>query len=357
MARKKRRSGGAGKGLNASGVRFLNPAQVGGIETSVLDDGPGRGVRIAWFNTGTPLRFKVVIDRGLDIADAFYGGCSLAYLSYVGPTPPNRALDRGKEWLKSFFAGLLTSCGPVHMQGEIIEGMEYGQHGPHSNTPAAVEAIVQPDPASGITEMSITGVCRTARMFGPNLELRRTISAELGDPCIRIHDRFFNRGNQKLPHSWLLHINFGWPLLDKGARFVYRGPLRPWRPEMDTEWFTDPAWYKNVQAPSLRHVGTGEAVAVIDPPADKDGRCHMGLANPALGLAVEVIFPKAQFPRMLNWQHMGPYGEYVSGMEPISFDPYSPSAYLRPGAVKEYDCCLRVMDAADDIAKFIRRWG
>ena len=30
----------------------INPSQLGGIETSVLDDGPGRGVRIAWVNTG-----------------------------------------------------------------------------------------------------------------------------------------------------------------------------------------------------------------------------------------------------------------------------------------------------------------
>ena len=52
--------------------KVCNIAQVGGIETSVLDDGLGRGVRIAWVNTGTGLRYKVVIDRGLDIADAFY---------------------------------------------------------------------------------------------------------------------------------------------------------------------------------------------------------------------------------------------------------------------------------------------
>ncbi|KPL20644.1 MAG: hypothetical protein AMJ75_11500, partial [Phycisphaerae bacterium SM1_79] len=49
-----------------------NHLQIGGIETSVLDNGPGRGTRIAWVNTGAGLRYKVVIERGLDIADAFY---------------------------------------------------------------------------------------------------------------------------------------------------------------------------------------------------------------------------------------------------------------------------------------------
>ncbi len=52
--------------------KVSNHLQIGGIETSVLDNGYGKGARIAHINTGTPLRYKVVIDRGLDIADAFY---------------------------------------------------------------------------------------------------------------------------------------------------------------------------------------------------------------------------------------------------------------------------------------------
>ncbi|MEJ2705105.1 MAG: DUF4432 family protein, partial [Sedimentisphaerales bacterium] len=61
-----------------------NVAQVGGIETSVLDNGPGKGTRIAWVNTGGGLRYKVVIDRGLDIVEAFYDRHSLAWLSHAG---------------------------------------------------------------------------------------------------------------------------------------------------------------------------------------------------------------------------------------------------------------------------------
>ena len=49
-----------------------NIQQIGGIETSVLDNGPACGSQIAWVNTGSGLRYKVVIDRCLDIMDAFY---------------------------------------------------------------------------------------------------------------------------------------------------------------------------------------------------------------------------------------------------------------------------------------------
>jgi len=69
--------------------KVSNVHQLGGIETAVLDNGAGRGSRIAWINTGGGLRFKVVLDRAMDIADAFYHQHSLAWISHLGITPPN----------------------------------------------------------------------------------------------------------------------------------------------------------------------------------------------------------------------------------------------------------------------------
>src|SRR5678816_2003084 len=66
--------------------KISNPAQLGGIETSVLDNGAARGTRIAWINTGAGLRYKIVIDRAMDIADAFFNAHSIAWLSHAGVT-------------------------------------------------------------------------------------------------------------------------------------------------------------------------------------------------------------------------------------------------------------------------------
>jgi len=63
--------------------RISNTAQIGGIETSVLDNGAARGTRIAWINTGAGLRYKIVIDRAMDIADAFFNEHSIAWLSHA----------------------------------------------------------------------------------------------------------------------------------------------------------------------------------------------------------------------------------------------------------------------------------
>src|SRR3546814_13453873 len=72
-------------------------------------------------------------------------------------------------------------------------------------------------------ELSITGVMRETRPFGPCLELRRTISGTLGRAVIRVHDRVTNRGNTSVPHMLLYHCNFGWPLVDEGTDIVWKG--------------------------------------------------------------------------------------------------------------------------------------
>ena len=97
--------------------KLSNPAQLGNIETSVLDNGAGRGTRIAWINTGTGLRYKVVIDRAMDIADAFFNQHSLTWLSHMGITNPQPFSNKGMGWIRTFGGGLLTTCGLDHVGG------------------------------------------------------------------------------------------------------------------------------------------------------------------------------------------------------------------------------------------------
>ena len=39
----------------------------------------------------------------------------------------------------------------------------------------------------------------------------------LGEPLIRIEDEVANLGNTTVPHNWLYHINFGYPLVDRDS--------------------------------------------------------------------------------------------------------------------------------------------
>ena len=85
--------------------RFVNTSQIGGIDQYELADGPGRGVRVLCVNTGAGLRYRVLVDRGFDIDQAFMHQHSLAFLSHGGVTRPERGLDEGEDWHKGWPAG------------------------------------------------------------------------------------------------------------------------------------------------------------------------------------------------------------------------------------------------------------
>jgi len=344
--------------------KISHHTQIGGIETSVLDNGPGRGSRIAWVNTGTPLRYKVVIDRGLDIMEAFYGSHSLAWLSHGGTIAPTPCADRELEWLYTFGGGLVTTCGLSHIGGpEQDEHGIRGLHGRYSNLPAQIESILQPDPIGGKLDFSITATVLESRVFGPNLRMRRTISGKLGEPKIVFCDEVTNLGNTAVPHMLLYHINFGWPLVDEGADIVYRGEFKSRGLPMDDATFNT-ADVKKCRPPQASHSAGGEGCGFINPAADKDGRCKAAIVNRTLNLAAVVEFNKQQLPCLANWQHWGP-GEYVCALEPGTNFPIGQKKArqngtlisLEPGQTRRYDVAIQLLTETDSINNFIKYWG
>jgi hypothetical protein len=345
--------------------KVINLTQLGGIETSVLDSGLAKGARIAWVNTGSGLRYKVVIDRGLDIVDAFYNQYSLAWLSHSGVTYPRPDANRGLEWLRSFAGGLLTTCGLTHVGGpESDEFGERGLHGRISNIPAQVESIVQPDSPAGNLEMSVTAVVKESCVFGPNLELRRTISSTLGETTIRIHDIVTNRGNTPAPNMMLYHCNFGWPLVDEGTEILWKGKWVSRGMDMDNAIFNSRHNFRKCQKPIESHRGGGEACGFIDVTPDENGLCTVGLYNRRLSLAVAIRYSKKQLPCLANWQHFGP-GEYVTGLEPGTNPPIGQAKarqqkqliHIAPGASKTYDLEMTVLTDERQINYFLKTAG
>ena len=341
--------------------KISNHHQIGGIETSIIDNGKGKGTRIAWVNTGTGLRYKIVLDRAMDIADAFFNEHSLAWLSHVGVTWPEPFSNQGIDWLKTFNGGLLTTCGLDHVGGP--ENDEFGQRGLHgqiSNTPAEIVSIIQPDPILGKVEMSITGIIRQSQVFGPNYELKRTISGKLGEATISIRDEICNRGNTNAPLMLLYHINFGWPLVDEGTDLIWKGKCESRGGELDNAIFNESNDFKKCQEPLEAHNGYGEAVGFIDPDADNNESYTFGLHNANLGIAVAIEANKSQLPNLINWQHWGK-GEYVTAIEPSTNPPIGQSAareqgtllFLEPEEVKTYELKINVLNDTNSIQDFI----
>ncbi len=300
--------------------KFILPAQAGGIEQYTIDEGPARGVRALCVNTGAGLRYRVLADRGLDIDHAFHNHHSLTFLAHKGLTPPTRGFDGGLDWLKGFPVGLLTSCGPFNTGAPANDnGEELGLHGPHSNTAATLESIIQPDPRAGRLDMTIVGSLKYGSFYNPCIELRRTITSRLGSNSISITDDFFNAGNQDVPHQWLLHINFGYPLIDAGSQFCYDASrVDPIDSESSRQHFNPGNDYKRIPAPLESHRGPESFIAYLYPkPTDPSGKTTVAVLNPTLNLAVAIHYNTSEFPRCGNWQHWGPH-EYVGALEPMN---------------------------------------
>jgi hypothetical protein len=330
--------------------KVSNHHQLGGIETSILDNGAGKGVRIAWINTGSGLRFKVVLDRAMDIAEAFYNKHSLAWISHLGVTPSDLSVISGTNWLNGFGGGLLTTCGLTHTGGP--EKDEYGERGVHdriSHIRAMVESIVQPDLNKGNLRMSITGRMLQYSMFGPQLELKRTISAILGTSKITIEDEVTNLGNEPAPHMLLYHFNFGWPLIDEGTEISAPGVWKSRGRDSDNILFNSNNDYKKCKAPIDAHNKGGESVAFINIEPEPSGICECSISNHNIPLKVKLQFKKEQLPWLTNWQHWG-RNEYVIGLEPGTHPPIGQSAarqnhtllFIKPGETRFYETVLEV---------------
>ena len=340
-----------------------NHIQLGGIETSVLDNGPGKGARIAWINTGTGLRYKVVIDRTMDIADAFYNQHSLTWISHSGITFPNSSGNTGTEWLRTFGGGLLTTCGLSHVGGpESDQKEERGLHGRISNLSSELVSIFQPDIGTGELEMSITGVTRETTVFGPTLELRRTISSVLGQPAIKIRDQIKNCGNEAVPHMLLYHCNFGWPLADEGTDILWEGDWESRGTRLDNKIFRKGNDFKKCLPPQVDHNGSGEACVFVDTTVDASGNCFSGLHNHKLNLAFLIRFKKEQLPCLTNWQHFG-NREYVTALEPGTNFPIGQKEareqgkliHIEPGECRYYELEMEIMDNDKIIRDFVSR--
>lgn len=331
--------------------KLSNSHQIGGIETSVIDNGAGRGARIAWINTGSGLRYRLILDRGMDILDAFHNQYSLAWISQAGVTSPQPFSNQGIDWLRTFGGGLLTTCGLSNAgPPNTDESGSRGLHGNYSNTPAELVSIRQPDIFGQDLSFEIVARVRETTTFGPSLEMLRTISGTVGSAEIHVKDQVTNRGNSPAPHMLLYHINCGWPLIDDGTRIVWQGEKKPKATDANNTEFNRKHEFTRCAPPMDEHSGFGEDVAFIDPKADKNDQVVCGYANDELGLALKISFSKAQMPWLINWQHWGK-NEYVTALEPATHPPIGQAAarengtliMLEPGESRTYDLKLEVL--------------
>ncbi len=343
-------------------------SQIGGVRIVRLDNGPEAGVRAIDFRTGTGFNFTVLPDRGMDISWAEYRGRSLCWHSATGQVAPQFYEPEGFGWLRSFYGGLLVTCGLTYMgaPGEDpeaecpisgapckdLEKVYLGLHGRASNIPAR-NVCADGEWRGDDFVMWAQGKVREAIVFGECLELTRRIEAKLGEKRLLVKDRVENIGPMPSPLMLLYHVNVGYPVVDDGSRLL--APVASVTPR-DEEAEKGLDEYDRFSSPIS---GFKEQVFFLDLKPDSEGMVKVALVNDREGLGVYLRYPKEQLPYFVEWRMMGEK-VYVVGIEPANALVTGRAEVrrkgmlqtLQPGEVKEFSLEIGVLDGADEIKAF-----
>ena len=187
--------------------------QISGVEEHRLVGGKGDGMRLFEITNGKGLEMTVSPDRNGDISRLRFQGINMSYLSPCGYVAPAYYDRTESNWLKSFTAGYLTTCGLQAVGSPCVdEGEVLPLHGSIANQPAE-HAYWEEDEK----EIRIHTTTKDEVIFGRKLTLRRTIAVSKEENCFSIEDEIENTGDQTESLEILYHMNMGYPLLDEDS--------------------------------------------------------------------------------------------------------------------------------------------
>lgn len=312
--------------------------QVARIDSLVEQEGAARGSRRMRMVTGGGLEAELHPDRALDLGHVTYRGIPLAWISPSGMSSPALAESRDNQWLRSFGGGLLATCGLDSFgPPTVVEGVEYPQHGRIGVTPATLtrcEIVGH--------ELIVSGTVRQSTVFGENLVLERTWSADLGGTTLRLRDTVRNEGLTDEGHMVLYHVNVGWPLLDEKA--VLDITSREVTPRDEDARAGAGRWHQ-LEAPQ-----EGFREQVFGHDFRDSGTAVVAVDNPGLDVRLDIAFDTATLPALHQWKMSGE-GHYALGLEPVNVNTFGGRAgalaagvlpILRRGREVSYSVELRL---------------
>jgi hypothetical protein len=295
-------------------------------------------------------------------------GVPVAWISPAGLAGPWYAEPQGLGTFRTFFGGLLTTCGLEHTLAPTEDDVSYFDypgkasqefplHGRLSTTPATLRGYGL-DLDAPVPFVYVEGELRQANVFGEVLVLRRRIEADVFGRTLRLVDVVRNDGYAPTPHMVLYHVNAGWPLVAPGARVA----ATVGEPRFTTPAAEGADW-RTVSAPVR---GAVEQVWEHTPMPDEAGVVRACVVNGDVGdgraVGLELAWDSATLPRLFEWRVMNE-GHYVVGLEPGNLRIEGRQAareageldILAPGETRRHQLDLRLLHGADDIDAAARR--
>ena len=322
--------------------RVGNMDQIASVRTVAMEDGNERPTRAAIIKTGSGLELTVLLDRCLDIASASFQGKAMGWRSTTGDVAPQYYEAEGLRWLRSYFGGMVTTCGLTRVGGPAADSALSGQglHGRISHTPARNVGVQQYWEGNKYI-LQVSGTMRETSVFGENLTLTRTVKTILGEKKFWIHDVVTNEGFKKTALMLLYHCNIGWPVLDENSRVIAPSRVVAARDDHarngQEQWGVMDKPTHNYQEKCYYH----------DMTPGQDGKVTVAMINDGFeagaGFGVYVKYNKKELPRFVQWKMMGEQ-DYVCGLEPCNCGVEGREIdeekgfldYLQPGEQREF---------------------
>jgi len=288
-----------------------NKNQLFSVKNYIMTGGKANNLRAIDIINGKGLFMTILPDRCMDIYQLIYKDMNISYISSAGAVHPSYYDNRGLEFLRSFFAGFLTTCGLETICGPSEDdGEALGLHGRISNTPADnYYAKIIEDTESGSPEIIITGEMTQARLFGDKYSLTREIKIYTHENKFEIRDIVKNIGFKTSPHMILYHLNYGYPFLDENIEInvpaIETVPVDDYAAkDLDT-------WHK-FNSPQK---GVDEQCYYHKLKTDENGWAKYSLYNPGLKKGIAVEYDAKTLDYFIQWKMCGE-GDYVLGLEP-----------------------------------------
>lgn len=305
-------------------------SQIYGIEEHRLVGGKGDGMRLYEVNNGKGLMMTVAPDRNGDITRLRYKGINLSYMSPCGYVAPAYYDSIGSNWLNSFTAGFLTTCGLQAVGSPCSdEGEELPLHGSIANMPCEQAYWTQEEDT-----LTVHTVTKDETIFGRKLRLSRKIQVSTKTNSFVIEDTIVNTGDKLEPLEILYHMNMGYPLLDEDS--VITIPSVEVIPR-DDHAAEDLENWMHMEKPTAGY----QERCYYHKFADEAGSAQ--IYQPKQDVRLTITFDAKELDGFVEWKMMG-VRDYVLGLEcgncyPDGRDVMRKSGmlkFLQPGETKVY---------------------
>lgn len=322
-----------------------NISQIAGIRRCRLTSGISQDTEIAEIYNAAGLRATVVLDKCMDLYDFSYKSINISFLSKNSLVSNKFFTPLGSEFFTNWSAGMLCTCGLANAGDSCEDDDAHPIHGRINATPANNISICSYWEDNDY-KLFISGDISETRLYGRNLTLHREISTSLYSKEIKIRDTVTNTSAFTEGVMLLYHFNFGYPLLDGGARFVSSSTDLSIRTGRDT----------NNKVMGMPEDDCLQNVFVHKP---KTKRVYAGIINPALELGACLSFDSEALPVMLQWKNLRSH-DYVAAIEPcncmglgrVQEQKNGTLPKIPPYSSISFEVTLRVLDGHREIDNF-----